>query len=188
MEARAMLALVAAVSSAANLASANLALAGPYTIDMLELGACDDGEYPGILVNISQTVDEETNETTYKGGITLYYDMFADDFEMEVTTYKWGSTGGWNFDYRLQFSKPFEYLKTNLPNVFESTFEKIGIKEKPVSPGTYYINGLMPRGIRLKHFAMLPYGKYKAYLKSVKDGEKVICVMTIGKVNEVGYI
>ncbi|XP_049772195.1 uncharacterized protein LOC126155540 [Schistocerca cancellata] len=187
MEARAMLALVAAVSSAANLASADIALVGPYTADMLELSACDDGEYPGILVNISQTVDEETNETTNTGAITLHYDIFADDFEMELTVYRWGSTGGWYLDYSLQFDKPFEYLKSNFPTVFETLFVDIGFKDKPVSPGTYYFHRLMPRGVRLKRFDLLPYGKYKLYLKGLKDGKTVTCIMMICTVNEAAY-
>ncbi|XP_049840326.1 uncharacterized protein LOC126285045 [Schistocerca gregaria] len=187
MEARALLAMVAVASAATNLASANLALVGPYTADMLELSACDDGEYQGILINISQIVDEKTNETTNTGAITLHYDIFADDFEMELTVYKWGSTGGWYKDYSLQFDKPFEYLKSNFPTVFETVFVDIGFKEKPVSPGTYYIDRLMPRGFRLKRFDLLPYGKYKLYLKGLKDGKAVTCIMTICTVNEAEY-
>ncbi|XP_049947147.1 uncharacterized protein LOC126455439 isoform X2 [Schistocerca serialis cubense] len=134
MEARVLLLVAAVAGAAAPRASANIALAGPYAVDVLEYAVCDDGEYPGVSANFSQVVDEETKETVYRGEFTVNYDLFADDSEVQITAYRWGSTGGWSRIFYHNFTEPYDYIKSNLPNIFELFWKKIGITEKPVTP------------------------------------------------------
>ncbi|XP_046984061.1 uncharacterized protein LOC124554063 isoform X2 [Schistocerca americana] len=126
--------MLAAAAAVAGITSANIALAGPYAMKAVDFGACDDGEYPGMLVNVSLILDEAANETAYTGEFTTTYDYLADDCEMEITVYKWGSTGGWLKFYDLTFTKPFDYLLTNFPAVFEYIWYPMGINKKPVPP------------------------------------------------------
>ncbi|XP_049770257.1 uncharacterized protein LOC126108930 [Schistocerca cancellata] len=179
--------MLAAAAAVAGITSANIALAGPYAMKTVDFGACDDGEYPGMLVNVSLILDEAANETAYTGEFTASYDYLADDCEMEITVYKWGSTGGWLKFYDLTFTKPFDYLLANFPAVFECIWYPMGINKKPVPPGTYYMHRYWTRPITLKKFVALPYGKYKLYMKGLKDGKRQVCVQMIIDIYEVGF-
>ncbi|XP_046991154.1 uncharacterized protein LOC124596163 [Schistocerca americana] len=185
MEARVLLLVAAVAGAAAPRASANIALAGPYAVDVLEYAVCDDGEYPGVSANFSQVVDEETKETVYRGEFTVNYDLFADDSEVQITAYRWGSTGGWSRIFYHNFTEPYDYIKSNLPNIFELFWKKIGITEKPVTPGTYHFSGLSLRGLTLQKFSSLYYGKYKIYSKALRDGEELFCLQTLVSIYEV---
>ncbi|XP_047108753.1 uncharacterized protein LOC124777402 [Schistocerca piceifrons] len=182
----ALLRLLVAAAVAA-ITSANIALGGPYALKVVDFGACDDGgEYPGMLVNISLIFDEAANETAYSGDFVYNYDYLADDCVMEIIVYKWGSTGGWGRFYNLTFTRPFDYLVTNFPAVMESIWFPMGITKKPVAPGTYYMKRLWTRPITLKKFPALPYGKFKLYMKGVKDGKRQVCAQMIVDIYEVG--
>ncbi|XP_049771545.1 uncharacterized protein LOC126145920 isoform X1 [Schistocerca cancellata] len=185
MEARAL--LVAAVASVTVflLVSADLMAAGPYAADLLEFGGCDDGEYRGMTINVSQILDEETNETTYRGDITVFYDVFADENEVEILAFKWGSTGGWSQIYYLNYTKPYEYTKTNFPLVFDLFFVAIGMDKKPVTPGVYHMHRFMPKRVTMEKFVAFPYGKFKLYTKGLKDGERLSCLQILTSVYEV---
>ncbi|XP_049857299.1 uncharacterized protein LOC126337037 isoform X2 [Schistocerca gregaria] len=185
MEARAL--LVAAVASVAVflLVSADLKAAGPYAADLLEFGGCDDGEYRGMTINVSLVLDEETNETTHRGDITVFYDVFADENEVEVIAFKWGSTGGWSQIYYLNYTKPYEFTKTNFPLVFDLLFVEMGMDKQPVTPGVYHIHRFMPRRVTLEKFVAFPYGKFKLYAKGLKDGERLSCLQALASVYEV---
>ncbi|XP_049769823.1 uncharacterized protein LOC126108705 isoform X2 [Schistocerca cancellata] len=126
--------MLAAAAAVAGITSANIALAGPYALKTVDFGACDDGEYPGMLVNVSLILDEAVNETAYTGEFTASYDYLADDCE-----------------------------------------------------GTYYMHRYWTRPITLKKFVALPYGKYKLYMKGLKDGKRQVCVQLVIDIYEVGF-
>ncbi|XP_049947790.1 uncharacterized protein LOC126456076 isoform X3 [Schistocerca serialis cubense] len=52
--------------------------------------------------------------------------------------------------------------------------------------GTYYMKRLWTRPITLKKFPALPYGKFKLYMKGVKDGKRQVCAQMIVDIYEVG--
>ncbi|XP_046983214.1 uncharacterized protein LOC124553389 [Schistocerca americana] len=131
---------------------------------------------PGDAGERAADLGRGANETAYTGEFTTTYDYLANDCEMEITVYKWGSTGGWLKFYDLTFTKPFDYLLTNFPAVFEYIWYPMAINKKPVPPGTYYMHRYWTRPITLKKFVALPYGKYKLYMKGLKDGKRQVCV------------
>ncbi|XP_049855684.1 uncharacterized protein LOC126336237 [Schistocerca gregaria] len=174
--------LVVLVLSAAVSVLANIALAGPYSVDLEEFSPCDG--IGSLSIDFNVKLVSKDGRTVYDGNMTFPYDLDDENLLTNVKTYMWGSTGGWGELYNVTHYDLIRYMMNNFPNVFAIFFGPMGITGKPVPVGTYHIENFRPTGFKLKKMDALMFGCYKLMAIQSKDDVDLGCLQFITYVKE----
>ncbi|XP_049961070.1 uncharacterized protein LOC126481389 [Schistocerca serialis cubense] len=154
---------------------------GSYSIDVKEVGSCEEQGTAEMMFDIYRRRDD--SDMLFEGHLFFKY-PFGTGLTAETEVLRQGSMG-WSNVYSYTNDDICHSIQSFSPEFWKSLMKAAGIPDEcPVQPGNYTVNEWKPL-LDLDKMPSLPYGTYRLIIQLKQGtGELVGCYQILVEVSE----